>query len=801
MKLKKRQTVKSSYAKLEYPESDFIPYHGHWDANTVITKNKELIMVIKLDGYSFETADDEDVDMRKNVRNTLLKSISAGKYALWFHTVRRKQAVDVDGDFSDAFCQNLNNKWKDKHSSSEGFINELYISVVLKKDSASVAKIEDLLKSIAQKADKESWEYDLRSSHKDLVELTGRIVSTLKEYHPRLLGLRETEKGVFSEILEFFGILVNCGSYSPMRVPSSDAAKYLPTHRTYFGKKAMEIRGPTGKSKFAGAITIREYASYTSSGILDSFLQLPFEFVISQSFVFSNRQSAITSMSLHQRRMDSAGDKAISQANELTYAMDMAMSGGIGFGSHSLSIFVIESNLNRLESALSLCYGELVNCGINPARESMTLQASYWAMLPGNFSYISRGSTINTMNLAGFASLHNYPAGRKSGNHWGPAVTVFDTTSGTPFFFNFHIRDVGHTTIIGPTGAGKTVLMNFLMAQAQKFNCRTFFFDKDRGAEIFIRAIGGAYSVIKPGEQSKFNPLQLPDNHENRSFLSEWLKSLIIAAHNEPITPEESDRIYEAVEGNYKLPQKDRNLTNIAPFLGLEGPGTLAGRLKMWRKGEQYGNLFDNNEDHLDFSVSKSFGFEMGEVLKNKQIIGPVLLYLFHKISLSLDGTPTIIVLDEAWALIDNEVFAPRIKDWLKTMRKLNAMVIFATQSVEDASKSSISDTLVQQTATQIFLPNPKATKEYQETFMLTNREFSLIKTTNPGSRYFLVKQGDEVVVARIDLSGMEDLINVLSGRADTVLLLDKIRSEVGEKPEDWLPLFYERVKKIEKTE
>ncbi len=155
-----------------------------------------------------------------------------------------------------------------------------------------------------------------------------------------------------------------------------------------------------------------------------------------------------------------------------------------------------------------------------------------------------------------------------------------------------------------------------------------------------------------------------------------------------------------------------------------------------------------------------------------------------------------MIVLDEAWSLIDNPIFAGKIKDWLKTLRKLNAMVIFATQSVEDATNSSISDTLLQQTATQIFLPNPKATEVYRKAFMLSEREFNLLKTTDPGSRFFLVKQNKDVVVARIDLSGMDDVIMILSGRAETVGILTDVLKEVGDDTEIWLPIFQERVRK-----
>ena len=229
----------------------------------------------------------------------------------------------------------------------------------------------------------------------------------------------------------------------------------------------------------------------------------------------------------------------------------------------------------------------------------------------------------------------------------------------------------------------------------------------------------------------------------------------------------------------------------------MAGPGTLAGRLAMWHSGGSHAKIFDNDEDIINFNKSAVFGFEMGELLKDKASLGPVLSYIFHRINLSLDGTPSMIVLDEAWALIDNDTFAPTIKDWLKVLRKLNTFVVFATQSVEDASKSKISDTLIQQTATQIFLPNLKATEEYKTSFMLSDREYQLIKTTDPGTRYFLIKQGNDAVVAKIDLSGMSEVIDILSGRADTVIILDEIRKKYGDNPNIWIPKFSEKLKSI----
>lgn len=791
--LQRRKTQKAAYSKLEVPASTFVPYHHHWDRETIVTHKKEFIQIIKLDGFSFETADDEDVDMKKMVRNSLLKSMADGTFAVWFHTIRRRQSAYPGGKQPPGFAAYVDRQWREKHHSKDSYINEIYITVVRKADTKGAAKVHHFMKKASEAGNKALQIETMRETQKELTEAVGRLVSTLRDYGARLLSTYENEHGVFSEPMEFLARLINCGFTQPIRYSATDIASTLPTYRLYFGERAIEVAGAP-KKRFAGMVSIKEYAPATAAGLLDGFLQLPFEFIISQSFTFHNRSVNINKMQIRQRRMMAAEDAAISQIAEISDALDMAMSGHVAFGPHHMTVLCYEENLNELEKILSLAIAELVNIGINPVREKFVLEQAYWAQLPANFEMVARGADISTMNLAGFASLHNYPTGKIAGNHWGDAVTVFDTSSGTPYFFNFHNRDVGHTTIIGPTGAGKTVLLNFLCAQAQKFNCRIFFFDKDRGAEIFIRAISGKFTVIEPGQRCHFNPLHLPDTPENRTFLAEWLHTLV-TVNDEPFTAEDMDRINEAVAGNYKLHKKDRMLRNIAPFLGLEGPGTLAGRLKMWHSGGPYAGLFDNETDVIDFSIGNAFGFEMGEVLKERVSLEPTLLYLFHRISLSLDGTPTIIVLDEAWALIDNKIFSGRIRDWLKTLRKLNGMVVFATQSVEDATNSAISETLIQQTATQIFLPNPKATEGYKKAFMVSDREFNLLKTTDPGSRYFLVKQGKDVVVARIDLSGMDDIVNILSARAETVSILDEVRRQVGDAPEAWMPIFQERVK------
>ena len=793
-----KKPIRENVANKEKWASDFIPYKCHWNNNTIITKQNELLKVIKVDGFSFETADDQDLDIRKEARNTLFKNLTSGNIILYFHTIRRKKPLwsnDGDSDshskpkMSGNFVHYLQEEWKHKYASVNSFANELYISILYRPDKAGAAVIEYMYNKLKQSSSKASWESDMNDMYSDLEEISSRVLNSMRDSGAKELGVKDSKSGVCCEILEFLSTIINCGQSSKVLVPKVRLDKYLPTSRLFFGPKSLEARSPSGV-KYGGIVSIVEYASFTNAGIFDGLLQVPFEFIMTQSFTFANRSIAVAKMQLQQNRMIQAEDKAVSQIAEISRALDMATSGEIGFGEHHFSILCIADTTKELENILSMASVEISNSGIQPVRESINMEPSYWGQLPGNTDYIERKSIISTLNLAGYASLHNYPPGQARGNHWGEYVTILDTTSSTPYYFNFHVRDVGHTLIIGPTGAGKTVLMNFLCAQAQKFKPRMYFFDKDFGGEIFIRALGGVYSTIDPGKVCNFNPLQLVDTGENRAFLLEWFR-LLVTTNGEKLTSEEIKTITKTIDGNYRLKKQDRKLSNVVAFLGMETDGSLASRISMWHSKGSHAKVFDNDIDTIDFVNSRIFGFEMGVLLKDKFSLGPVLLYIFHKINLSLDGWPTMIVLDEAWALIDNPIFAPTIKDWLKVLRKLNAFVIFATQSVEDASKSQISDTLIQQTATQIFLPNLKATDVYKSSFMLSNREYQIVKTTDPGSRYFLVKQALNAIVGRINLSGMDNIINVLSGRTENILLVHKLIKEHGENPEKWLPIFY----------
>ena len=353
----------------------------------------------------------------------------------------------------------------------------------------------------------------------------------------------------------------------------------------------------------------------------------------------------------------------------------------------------------------------MTEIGVIAVREEAALEPSFWAQFPGNSQYIPRKALISSANFASLASFHNHPVGRAGGNHWGPAVTLLETTAASPYYFNFHKGDLGNFLVIGPSGSGKTVVLNFLIAQAERFEPTIVFFDKDRGAEIFLRAIGGRYDLIRPGVRTGFNPLQLPDTPGNRRFLQQWAAKLVtsngeilsrgglgddLRRRSAPTTTRRRTSGGCAISASCSSAGAGRRRA-ISPRASIRGSATATAP------------GCSTTRTTISISTARIVGFDMTHLLDDPVVRTPTMMYLFHRVEERLDGQPSIIVVDEGWKALDDEVFVARIRDWEKTIRKRNGIVGFATQSTADALESRIATAVIEQSATQIFLPNPKA--------------------------------------------------------------------------------------------
>ena len=237
------------------------------------------------------------------------------------------------------------------------------------------------------------------------------------------------------------------------------------------------------------------------------------------------------------------------------------------------------------------------------------------------------------------------------------------------------------------------------------------------------------------------------------------------------------------------MPPRLRRLSQLRN--GLQNQ-ELKDRLVKWTSGA-YGWLFDNASDTLDLMARPFIGIDTTEILDDATAKPPFFMYLTHRVVEALDGRRSVIALDEMWKMLDDPYFAGMIKDWLKTLRKKNAMLIGATQDAADVAGSEISSTLLSQCQTRVFYANPLAKEKDYAPFSLSKNEFAFVKTENPKHRRLLIKQENGSVIVHFDLSAMPGHLAVISGRTKNIRIARECIQEAGNRPADWLPLFYNR--------
>jgi type IV secretion system protein VirB4 len=780
----------AAWSAKEARVGDRLPYARLLDENTVLLRDGSVMSAIQVPGLLFETEDSDALNAHAATREVMLRSTLDARFVMYHHVIRRRVEVELEAAFPDPLSRHIDARWKQRLAGGSLFINDQFVTLI-RRPARGKTGLPEKVSRFFSRAGKEELEADPRDLRSLKAAITG-LVASLQNYGAAVLGDYSGASGTNSEMLELLSALYN-GEMRPVRRPSpeTDIGHMLPYRRASFGLDAMELRGSAAPD-FAAILGLKDYPEATSPGLLDNLLRLPFEMVVTESYAPNERTTSRERIDLALRRSRSVDEDAAAERAEMLAARDALGNGAVGFGDHHLTVLVRAGTLPALDDAMAACAAALADTGAIAVREDTNLEPAFWAQFPGNEEYIVRRALISSANMAGFGSFHGFALGQASGNHWGDAVTLLETTSATPFFFNFHAMgggDLGNFTVIGPSGSGKTVVMNFLAAQAQKFKPRTILFDKDRGAELFIRGIGGRYDRINPGAPTGFNPLSLPDTPANRAFLRDWLAVLLNAEG-----PEEFATISAAVDATYANDPSLRRLRHFKELLsGTRRPqaGDLADRLGAWigasdHEGGEHAWLFDNVQDRLDLGT-RVLGFDMTALLENPRLRTPTMMYLFHRIEERLDGQPTMILIDEGWKALDDEVFAARIRDWLKTLRKRNALVGFATQSARDALDSRIATALVEQTATMVFMPNARARPEdYIDGFGLTPHEFALIRSLPAHSRAFLVRQPDASVVVRLDLSGAPEVLTILSGRESAVRRLDALRETLGDAPSAW---------------
>ena len=810
------RTARQNAIRRETPAARNIPYLGHLTSSIVDTTDGECLCVLRLAGSSFECADDDAINTRHIRLNRIIMSLADPRITVWQHIVRREENHYPDGEFPPGYSRELNERYKAKISSEQLMANELYLTIVLRPFRT---KTEGLLTTLFSK----STRSDIGSARQGLIAELEQIITdltaSLAYYEPERLELYEHRKVLFSQSAEFFNFLVT-GRWE--RVPYAHVPlKYLIGGvRPLFGNETVEVRGADA-SHFGAMLGLQAYPPETNPLFLDDLLVQPFEMVITQSFEFQTQDTALRNMRMKANRMENAGDAAHSQIEEIPEIADDLASRRAVMGKHHYSLLVKSDTVDALARNVADVRRVLVDTGIKPAREDLALEAAYWAQLPANFAMRPRLSPINSRNLCGFHPLHNFPIGRRSGNHWGDAVTMVMTAAGTPHYFSLHAsdpqaangggkKDVGHTLLFGPNGSGKTATACFLLSMMQKFDMTAVLFSKDRDTEIVVRRLGGKVYPLRLNEPTGLAPFALdPGNPANVRHLQLLVRKLMsrpvvteagLEVDTKPLTVQEEKEVDKAIAQVLDMPSTARRLGRVLDFLP---KGDLYDRLARWCHSREAGRtdgalawVFDNAAPTIarELGTARTTVFDTSAFLDDAELRTPITLHLFHLTERLIDGRRLAVFFSEFWKSMGDKHFAAFIKDLLKTLRKKNGLVVLDSQSPSDALRHPLARTLIEQVATLILFPNPGADRdEHLEGLGLSNREFSLIKTDLPeGSGMFLLKQGRHSVVLKLPLGGMEDDLAVLSARTSNLELMDRLIVQHGEDPAAWVSRFNE---------
>jgi type IV secretion system protein VirB4 len=778
--------------KRESKTADYVPFTAHVDPNTLKTKQGDFVQIFRLEGIAHETADDDEINTWHEQLNMFMRNINSPHVVLWTHVVRKESGEYVGGTFRPGFAHDLNEKYRSSVGGKRLFVNELYLTLIYRPHPMAFARAFQRVDELTAQGRAQVNSLGVEKIN----NLAKEVEKNLARYDPERLTCYEHNGFMYSEPLEFYQYLIN-GYEQRFPLMRANVQNTLVTSRPLFGREAMEFRAPD-RSMVGAVLGLKEYPKPTVPGLFNELLRAPYEFVLTQSYVCLDKASARTALKRQRDRLESTEDDGLEEIEELEVALNDLQSNKFTVGEHHLALLVKAEDVKTLGNNVAEARAALGDSGCVVAREDLALEAGFWSQLPGNFKMRPRPSPITSYNFVGMSAFHNYPTGRRAGNHWGDAVALLKTSSGAPYFFNYHRRDLGITLLTGQSGTGKTATQNFLASMAEKFDPTSIYFDKDRGSEIFVRANGGLYFPLTLSTPTGFAPFGL----EPTPAWVDTVRSIVMTCvrRDKPFTAREERQIADAIDGVFALSPSSRRFGQLLSFLEPPDEDNISARLLKWCHSDHGSGalawVFDNPRDLLDVHAAKMFGFDYTEFLGNPEVRTPLMMYLWSRFSSLIDGRRLYMFIDEFWQALEDDFFVKELQNRYKTIRKQNWFLVCATQSPADALKSRISHTVIEQTATFVYLPNPQAKeKDYTEGFNVTRQEYLTIKGFTDTSRKFLVKQGQNAVVCELDLQGFEDELAVLSGGTANILLAESIRQRVGNDPAVWLPVFQQERK------
>ncbi len=724
--------------------ADHLPWAALVAPGIVLNKDGSFQRTLRFRGPDLESATEAELVAASARANNVLRRFGSG-WALFFEAERVEALGYPESSFPDPASWLVD---EERRAAFEGrrrqhFESAYHLTLLYMPPADAQAQAERALLETGREERGRDWRQDLAG----FIAETDRALDLLAGFMPevRTLDDRETLTYLHGTI-----------STKRHRVAVPDTPIYL--DGILVDTALSGGIEPMLGDQHLRTLTILGFPSLTRPGILDALNHQEFACRWVTRFIALDKTEATRTLTRLRRQwfakrksiaallrevlynepvqlLDSDADNKVADADLALQAL-----GGdhVAFGYLTTTITVSDSDRHRADEKVRAVERIVNGLGFTCIRESVNAVEAWLGSLPGHVYANVRQPLVHTLNLAHLMPLSSVWAGPARNAHLdGPPLLYAETSGSTPFRLSTHVGDVGHMLVVGPTGAGKSVLLALLALQFRRYaGSQVTIFDKGGSARAAVLAMGGEHHGLGSDGSLAFQPLHGIDISAERSWAAEWIVALL--AHEKVVvTPEVKESVWSALTSLATAPAEERTLTGLSVLLQ---SNALKAALMPYTLDGPFGRLLDAAENRLELAEVQCF--ETEELMSQAGVVLPVLTYLFHRLEDRFDGRPTLLILDEAWVYLDNPIFAARIREWLKVLRKKNVSVVFATQSLADVAGSSIAPAIIESCPQRIFLPNdraiePQARSAY-ERFGLNDRQIELIAQAVPKRHYYL---------------------------------------------------------------
>ena len=722
--------------------ADYLPWACIVEPSIVLNKDGSFQTTFRYRGPDLESSTDEELVSVMARVNNVLRRFGSG-WALFFEAQRHEVHDYPEAEFPDALSWLVDQERAlQAEESGTRFESSYYLTLLWLPPADATGRAEKALIQRAETEDAATWRHRLETfqQHADRVF---DLLSTC---------LAEIDKLSDDETLTYLHSTISTKRH-PVVTPELPVFLDAVLADEPF---AGGLEPMIGEAHLR-TLTILGFPASTLPGILDELNRQGFAYRWATRFIamdkseaekvlgkkrrhwFAKRKSigAVVRETMFNEQAALVDNDADNKAGDADAALQELGSDLVSYGYVTTTITVADPDRRTVDEHIRIAERIVNGRGFTAIKETLNAVDAWLGSLPGHPYANVRQPILHTLNLAHMVPLSAVWAGEETNRHLqAPALIQAQTDGTTPFRLNLHIGDVGHTLVVGPTGAGKSALLSLLALQWKRYErAQVFIFDKGRSARAATLAMGGAHIYLGSSNAPSLQPLKDIDRETGASFAADWIAGLCT---NEGLrlTPDLKAKLWEAIQSLSSAPEKERTLTGLSLMLQDD---TLKSALHPFTLEGPHGRLLD--ADHESLSLVDTVCFEMEELMHAKGAVAPVITYLFHRLEARFDGRPTLLILDEAWLFLDDPMFAARIREWLKTLRKKNVSVVFATQSLADIANSSIAPALVESCPTRIFLPNERAqepqSKETYQRFGLNARQIELISRATPKRDYY----------------------------------------------------------------